>query len=136
MFHFFCKRIFPVLAAAVILCPSVLNAEENVPAIVATAGISAASVNAGQQIYMHYCIQCHGEKGNGKGFNSEYLDPKPADHTNSTEMSKRTDEKLYDTISGGGKSVGKSTYMPPWGGTFNEKQIESLILYLRKLCHC
>lgn len=90
----------------------------------------------GKRLYMHYCTMCHGVKGDGKGFNAGYLDPKPADHTNAEEMSKRTDEKLFDTVSGGGKSVGKSTYMPPWGWTFTEAQIESLVLYLRQLCNC
>jgi mono/diheme cytochrome c family protein len=90
----------------------------------------------GERIYQHYCFVCHGTKGNGKGFNAEYLDPKPADHTNAENMSQRTDEKLFDTISEGGKAVGKSTFMPPWGGTFKETQIESLILYLRQLCNC
>ena len=132
----FSIKLLLVLLSFAVLFPYSLNAEDKIPVIIETREISVASLNAGRKIYMHYCIPCHGVKGNGKGFNSEYLDPKPANHTNAVEMSKRTDEKLYDTISGGGKSVGKSTYMPPWGGTFNEKQIESLILHLRKLCNC
>lgn len=94
------------------------------------------SITEGEKIYKHYCIPCHGINGDGKGFNAEFLDPKPANHTNAVEMSKRTDEKLFDTIYGGGKEVAKSTYMPPWGYTFNEMQIESLVIYLRKLCSC
>lgn len=112
------------------------GAEKKDPVIVETGGIASPSADVGKKLYMHYCIPCHGINGDGKGANAEYLDPKPANHTDSKEMSKRTDEKLYDTIDGGGKSVAKSTYMPPWGNTFNEKQIESLVLYLRKLCKC
>lgn len=90
----------------------------------------------GKRLYGWYCSPCHGMKGNGKGFNAEYLDPKPADHTNAKNMGERTDEKLFDTIYGGGKEVAKSTYMPPWGKTFSEAQINSLVEYIRELCRC
>lgn len=115
---------------------SLLAGEEKVPVILATRNIKTPSLDVGERLYMHYCIPCHGVKGDGKGFNAEFLDPKPANHTDVVEMSKRTDEKLFDTIYGGGKEVAKSTYMPPWGGTFTEAQIKSLVLKLRRLCGC
>lgn len=90
----------------------------------------------GKELYSWYCASCHGLEGDGQGFNAEYIDPKPSNHTDADEMSKRTNEKLFDTIYGGGKEVAKSTYMPPWGHTFSEAQIESLVLYLRELCDC
>jgi len=128
--------IFMIFFSIVSLSLSHLRAEEKLPVIIETRNIKTSSLNVGERIYKHYCIPCHGINGDGKGFNAKYLDPKPADHTNAKEMGKRTDEKLFDTIYGGGKSVGKSTFMPPWGGTFTEKQIGSLVLYLRKLCEC
>jgi cytochrome c oxidase cbb3-type subunit 3 len=85
---------------------------------------------------MHYCTPCHGIEGDGKGYNAKNLDPRPANHTDAKFMGKRTDKDLYDAISGGGKAVGKATLMPPWGNTFKKPQIQSLILYLRKLCRC
>ncbi|GAB4539788.1 MAG: hypothetical protein Fur0020_08760 [Thermodesulfovibrionia bacterium] len=51
-------------------------------------------------------------------------------------MSKRSDKDLYDVIRGGGKAVGKSTLMPPWGGNLNDIQVKSLVQYLRNLCRC
>ncbi len=116
--------------------PLYLKAEVKEPVIIETSKANSPSLDVGKKLYMYYCTPCHGLKGDGKGFNADYLDPKPANHTDSKEMSKRTDEKLHDTISGGGKSVAKSTYMPPWGNTFNEVQIESVVKYLRKLCNC
>ena len=94
-----------------------------------------SSVN-GKNIYMHYCTPCHGVKGDGKGFNAINLDPRPTNHTDASLMSKRTDKDLYDVINDGGRAVGKSSLMPPWGNTLKEIQIEELILYLRKLCKC
>jgi mono/diheme cytochrome c family protein len=94
------------------------------------------SLADGEKIYQWYCTPCHGIKGDGKGFNAKNLDPRPAVHSDPEFMSKKTDNDIYDAISGGGKAVGKATLMPPWGNTFNENQIKSLILYLRELCRC
>ena len=90
----------------------------------------------GEKMYIHYCASCHGDKGDGKGFNAKNLDPRPAVHTDAKFMSKKTDKDLQDAINGGGKTVGKSTLMPPWGTTLSEAQVHSLVLYLRSLCNC
>jgi len=98
--------------------------------------VNAANDAAGEKLYRHYCTPCHGVKGNGKGFNAVNLDPRPANHRDAEFMSRRSDRELFDVIHGGGRAVGKSTLMPPWGGVFNDEQIRSLIHYLRKLCGC
>ena len=96
----------------------------------------ASSFKEGKRVYLHYCAPCHGKKGNGKGFNARYLDPRPANHTDSEFMSRRTDGDLFDVIYGGGRAVGRSPLMPPWGETLSEDEIKSLIIYLRWLCRC
>ncbi len=90
----------------------------------------------GEETYQWYCAACHGNEGDGKGFNAKNLDPRPADHTDKKLMNKRTNDELYNVIEGGGRAAGKSTLMPPWGNTFSEAQMEALVLYLRKLCGC
>ncbi len=95
-----------------------------------------ARVAIGEKIYVHYCSPCHGNNGDGKGFNAKNLDPRPANHTDVNLMTKRTDKELYDAVSGGGKAVGKAAIMPPWEGTLDKGQIKLLVLYLRKLCRC
>jgi mono/diheme cytochrome c family protein len=90
----------------------------------------------GKRIYMHYCASCHGNKGNGKGFNAKNLDPRPANHTDTKLMSRRSNKDLYDAVSGGGRMVGKATLMPPWGEVFGKTEIKSLVSYMRKLCKC
>jgi mono/diheme cytochrome c family protein len=89
-----------------------------------------------EKVYAHYCAPCHGIKGDGKGFNAQHLDPRPANHRDAQFMNRRSDRELHDAIKGGGKAVGKSTLMPPWGETLSETQISSLVSYLRKLCKC
>ncbi len=89
-----------------------------------------------EKIYQRYCAPCHGNRGEGNGFNAKNLDPRPANHTDAVLMSKRTDKELFDAISGGGKAVGKAAIMPPWGNTIDKAQITALVRYLRKLCGC
>jgi len=121
------KNIFYILAA-ILISASLCSAGT-------PAGTKETAAN-GEKLYNHYCTPCHGTTGNGKGFNAKNLDPRPIDHTDAVFMSKRSDKELARAISGGGKAVGKSTLMPPWGNTFKENQTGSLILYLRTLCNC
>ena len=94
------------------------------------------SVIEGERIYMHYCASCHGDKGDGRGFNAKNLDPRPAAHTDREFMSKRSDKDLYDAVTGGGRAIGKATLMPPWGGVLSDAGAGSVVMYLRKLCGC
>ena len=94
------------------------------------------SLELGKASYKHYCAPCHGEKGDGRGFNAPKLLVKPADHTDAEFMSARNDTKLFDTINLGGVEVSKSTLMPPWGAAIGDERIHSLVLYLRDLCQC
>lgn len=107
-----------------------------VPADIPYAAHADDSSENGRNLYRRYCSPCHGIKGDGKGFNAKNLDPRPASHADRKLMKKRTNDELYDVIEGGGRSAGKSTLMPPWGNTFSESRMKSLVLYMRKLCRC
>ena len=48
-------------------------------------------------------------------------------------MASLSDQRLYQVISKGGASVGKSPMMAPWGGVINEQGINDLIASLRRL---
>ena len=88
--------------------------------------------------YRLYCVQCHGTEANGWGINNtaDGLAVSPRDHTNSTEMSKLSNQDIRLAIVKGGDAVSKSELMPPWGGVLKEKEIDGLVLYLRQLCGC
>jgi cytochrome c oxidase cbb3-type subunit 3 len=88
----------------------------------------------GKALYETYCTQCHGVRGNGHGINAASLAVQPRDHTDSGEMSARTDEDLVKAIAEGGKAVNKSVLMPVWGRNLNEAEIRDLVAYLRELC--
>jgi len=89
-----------------------------------------------EDIYKTYCWQCHGMRGNGMGVNIPDMSVQPRDHTDSKEMSARSDEEIFKAIKEGGRSIGKSLLMPAWGGVLNDEEIKGLVQYLRQLCKC
>ena len=48
-------------------------------------------------------------------------------------MNQLSNKYLLDVISKGGSAVGKSSFMPAWGSSFNEKQIRDIVAYLRTI---
>jgi mono/diheme cytochrome c family protein len=113
------KRLFGVLVAVGIL----------------TGAGSSQAQNAaeGKKLYTSYCSTCHGETGKGDGTAAASLPAKPADHTNGAVMNQLSDKFLLEIISKGGGAAGKSTFMPSWGGSLNEKQIRDIVAYIRTL---
>jgi mono/diheme cytochrome c family protein len=87
----------------------------------------------GKKLYTTYCSSCHGEQGKGDGAAAASLPVKPADHTNGAAMNKLSDKFLVDVISKGGSAVGKSSFMPSWGGALNESQIKDIVAYIRTI---
>ena len=98
-------------------------------------GVSVRAQNQaeGRKLYTSYCSTCHGDKGKGDGMAAKSLPAKPADHTNGTVMNQHNDKFLTDIISKGGSAVGKSSFMPSWGGALEEKQIRDLVAFIRSL---
>jgi len=89
----------------------------------------------GKKYYVTYCSGCHGETGKGDGPAAVSLPVKPANHADGKIMNQLPDKFLFEIISKGGGAVGKSPFMPPWGGELNDKQIRDVIAYLRSLAN-
>ncbi len=96
---------------------------------------TAQNQEEGKKIYVTYCTACHGERGKGDGMAAQSLPVRPADHTNGAVMNQFSDKFLVDLISKGGSAVGKSSFMPAWGSSFNEKQIRDIVAYLRTIAN-
>jgi mono/diheme cytochrome c family protein len=45
------------------------------------------------------------------------------------------DKTLFEIISKGGQAAGKSSFMPSWGGTLRDKQIQDIVAYLRSIAN-
>ncbi len=56
---------------------------------------------AGMKIYADHCVQCHGDKGDGKGQKSAELSVEPGNFTDPRKMRDLTDGQLYWQISKG-----------------------------------
>jgi len=85
----------------------------------------------GKELYEHYCVLCHGSGGQGDGFNAYNLKPRPQNFTDAAFMRSLSDTDVIDVIKGGGRSIGRSVLMPPWGKTLTGKQIQAIVAYLR-----
>jgi cytochrome c6 len=95
----------------------------------------AQSAAEGQKLYMTYCSSCHGDKGRGDGTAGKALPVKPADHTDGKLMNSLSDEFLMTIIAKGGAAVGKSSFMPAWGGVLKDNQLQDLLAYVRSIAN-
>lgn len=87
----------------------------------------------GKQVFHHDCSGCHGEGGQGDGFNAYNLDPHPRDLSDVKFQKSKSNADLADAIRRGGSGVGLSALMPPWGHTLDARQIDAVVLYIRTL---
>jgi cytochrome c oxidase cbb3-type subunit 3 len=93
----------------------------------------AESQARGRKVYKHYCSICHGNEGQGDGFNSSNLAVLPRDFTDPQFWRHATDEHLILAVSKGGPAVGKSVLMPAWGQTLTDRNIRDIIAFLHTL---
>lgn len=85
----------------------------------------------GKGVFEHYCAVCHGTSGEGDGFNSYNLNPRPHSFADTTYMLALSDATLTEVIARGGRGVNKSVLMPAYSQTLRADQIERTIAYLR-----
>ena len=84
----------------------------------------------GKQLFEQYCTICHGQSGEGDGFNAYNLTPKPHSLADSTYMKALSNESITETISFGGKGVNKSVLMPAYQFTLSKPQISNVVAYI------
>jgi len=88
-----------------------------------------AAVIRGGIAFRTYCVLCHGAEGRGDGRAAKMYTPRPANLT----VSPFNDAYKEMIIRGGGASVGRSAYMPPWGDELTDEQIHDVVAFLREL---
>ncbi len=91
------------------------------------------NVEAGRRLYTDNCAVCHGKEGRGDGPVTMMFGPKPFDFTDKTGMDAKRDLDLYFAIFEGGEAIGKSSFMPRWGGLLREQEIWDVIAYIHTL---
>jgi len=88
-----------------------------------------AAVIRGSIAFHRYCVLCHGAEGKGDGRAAMMYTPRPANLT----VSPFNDTYKEMIIRGGGASVGRSAFMPPWGDELTDEQIRDVVAFLREL---
>ena len=101
-------------------------------------------VAEGRTLFQYYCAHCHGAKGRGDGYNSDFMDPRPRDLTDRIEeyMGPASNEEIFDVVSRVIKEEEEVTdpdefwvpgAMPTFKQTLSEKEIWSLVAFIRTL---
>jgi mono/diheme cytochrome c family protein len=86
-----------------------------------------ASIYRGSIVFHHYCELCHGVNADGKGRAAKlYTPPGPANLV----MSDKNDAYKNLIIRRGGKMLGRSEFMPPWGNELTDEQITDVVAFL------
>ncbi|OGC93671.1 MAG: hypothetical protein A2W25_06115 [candidate division Zixibacteria bacterium RBG_16_53_22] len=93
------------------------------------------SERIGKRLFAKYCVVCHGQEGQGDGFNSYNLEPRPRNLVDTTYMNTLSDARLSEMISAGGRGTGKSVLMPAYGSTLTASEIQDLVDYIRYISH-
>jgi mono/diheme cytochrome c family protein len=89
--------------------------------------------NKGEAVYTRWCVSCHGELGDGRGYSAQWLEPRPRDFTSGIFKCRSTpsgtlptNDDLLRTL-----TVGLyHTYMPAWA-VLGEKQLRDVSEYLK-----
>ncbi|MFQ5869398.1 MAG: c-type cytochrome [Candidatus Zixiibacteriota bacterium] len=83
--------------------------------------------------FARYCSVCHGQNGKGNGTIAAALNPRPRDLSDPKYAASHSRLDIYFATMGGGKAVGRSQYMPPWGEVLSEQEIWDLVSYVISL---
>jgi cytochrome c oxidase cbb3-type subunit 2 len=88
---------------------------------------------AGKPLYTRYCAGCHGDEGDARGENAQWIDPKPRDFTMATFKCRSTpsgtlptDQDLYNSMTRGFVT----TNMPPWVALTPHNRVD-LVAYIK-----
>ena len=102
-----------------------------VSVLVCAAGTAGAvDLERGGRLYARYCAGCHGPDGQG---GAHTFMPHVENLTRKGYIELLPDDYLMTVIRDGGVAVGKSSYMPAWGGTIAEDDIASIVAHIRRL---
>lgn len=83
--------------------------------------------NSPEEIFRRQCVACHGPGGKGDGPAAVAFNPRPADLTDREFIRSRTDDDLRGVIERGKGS------MPAFGPILSSDDMDSLVVYIRKL---
>jgi mono/diheme cytochrome c family protein len=93
---------------------------------------TAAQRESGKKLYLRYCSQCHGEKGDGEGYATPHLYPRPRDFTSGKFKIRTTPNGALPThqdLVGIIRRGMPYTSMPAWPN-FSEEEVSDLAYFV------
>ena len=91
-----------------------------------------AQRESGKQLYLKYCSQCHGEKGDGEGYATPHLRPRPRDFTSGKFKIRTTPNGALPTHQDLVNIIRRGmpyTSMPAWP-TLSDQQVSELAYFI------
>ncbi|MEE9258537.1 MAG: cytochrome c [Nitrospinaceae bacterium] len=82
----------------------------------------------GKALFIKKCQPCHGERGDGKTFAANVLDPPPKNFTSPQTKKKLTIERMIRSVTQGRPG----TAMMPWKDVLSPDDINAVVHYIRK----
>ena len=83
----------------------------------------------GSLVFVNYCVTCHGPNADGNGRAARLYDPRPAN----LRASDKNLAYMRLIVRRGGKAMGRSEFMPPWGEELTDEQIDDVTAYLQSI---
>ena len=87
-----------------------------------------ADFETGRDIFYKHCKACHGDKGDGRTFAANVLNPPPKNFTAENSKKELTEERMIHSVTKGRKG----TAMMPWESNLTKKEIRAVVRYIRK----
>ncbi len=91
-------------------------------------GSSDNNVRPASQTYRRYCVSCHGTDGKARTSKGKYSHAR--DLTNAEWQADVSDERIFNSILNGRNTRGN---MPAFANKLNEKEVDSLVTFVRGL---
>ena len=88
-----------------------------------------AIVFRGSLVFLNYCVTCHGPNADGNGRAARLYDPRPAN----LRASDKNAAYMRLMVRRGGKAMGRSEFMPPWGEELTDEQVDDVVSYLQSI---
>ena len=83
----------------------------------------------GSLVFFNYCMTCHGPNADGGGRAARLYNPPPAN----LRASDKNAAYMAQIVRKGGRAMGRSEFMPPWGEELTEEQIDDVVAYLQSI---
>jgi cytochrome c len=92
-----------------------------------------AQRESGKKLYLKYCAQCHGEKGDGEGYATPHLSPRPRDFTTGKFKVRTTPNGALPTHQDLVNIIRRGmpyTSMPAWPA-FSDQEVSDLAYFIK-----